>query len=219
MLRGSVRIQEIAADIHDRLPPPAHGETLLRLHLRHRAGLQVFRLRQGKERFYILRRDDHRHPLLALRDRQLRSIQAFILLRHLIQIDIQPVRQLADGHADTARAKVVAALDHPAGIPIPEQALQLPLLGGVALLNLRTAGLHAVGVVRLGRARCATNTIPTGAATQKNHHISRLRPFPAHILRRRRRNHRADLHPLGRIARMINFVDDARCQTDLISVG
>ena len=89
---------------------------------------------------------DHGHALLGFGDGQLGAVQTVILLGHGVQIDFQAVGQLADGHGHAARAKVVAALDETGGFAVAEQALELPLLGGVALLHLasrrfpRTAG-------------------------------------------------------------------------------
>ena len=186
MLGRAVGVQEIAADIHDRLSVPVHGQAGFRLDFRHRAGLQVLFPGQRQERFRVFLRHDHGHPLLALGDRQLGAVQAFIFLRNRVQVDFQAVSQLADGDADAARAEVVAPLDHPGRFAVAEQPLQLPFLGGIALLDLRAAGLDAVGCMRLGGSGRAADAVPAGASAQQDHDIPGFGAFPPYVLRRSR---------------------------------
>src|SRR5699024_11840793 len=49
---------------------------------------------------------------------------AVVFLGHQVEVYLQPVGQLADGHGDAARAEVVAALYHARDIPVAEQALE-----------------------------------------------------------------------------------------------
>ena len=69
-----------------------------------------------------------------------RCRQAVILLAYRVQVDAQAGGQLADSHGDAAGAEVVAPLDHAGDLAVPEEALDLPLLGGVALLDLAGHG-------------------------------------------------------------------------------
>ena len=219
MLRGAVRIQKFPADIHDRPPVPVHPQAGLLPHHRYRAGLQVFLRRQGQEGLRVLRGHDHRHTLLAFGNGQLRAVQALIFFRHGVQVDFQPVRQLADGHADAAGAEVVAALNHTGRLSVSEKPLQLPLLRRVSLLDLRAAGFHAMGVMRLAGAGRSPDTVPAGAAAQENDHIPRGGPLPAHVFLRGGGDDRADFHPLRRVAGMIKLIHDARRQANLIAIG
>ncbi len=82
----------------------------------------------------------------------------------LVQVDIQAVGQLTDGNGNAAGTKVVAALDHLAGVLAAEQALQLALDGRIALLHLRTAVLKAVQLVRLGGTGSTADAVTAGAA-------------------------------------------------------
>ena len=203
MLRRAIGIQERPADIHDGLPVPPHGEPGVFLHQSHLRGLKVLRRRQGQECFLVPGGHHHRHPLLAFRDGQFRSVQALVLLRNRVQVNVQPVRQFPDSHGHAAGAKVIAPLDQLRGRGIAEQPLQLPLLRGVALLHLRPAGFHAVGIMGLGGSGGPADAVPAGGPAQQDHHVPGSWPLPAHVFRRSRGDDRPDLHPLGRVAGMV----------------
>ena len=136
-----------------------------------------------------------------------------------MKVDFQAVRQLADGNADTAGAKVIAALDKPGGLRVPEQPLKLTLLRGISFLYLRAACLDAVSIMSLGGACRAADAVPAGGTAEQNHHVPGRRTFPADIFRRRRGDNRTDLHTLCRITRMVNLIYNARGKADLIAVG
>ena len=219
VLGGAVGIQERPAHVHDGLPVPVHDQPGRFGHLGHRSGLQILFLRQGQEGVHVLLLHHHRHPLLGFADGQLRAVQALIFLGDRVQVDAQPLRQLADGHGHTARAEIVAPLDHPAGGGVAEEPLELPFLGGVPLLDLRPAVLHGVSVMGLAGSRGAADAVPARGPAQEDDHIPGHRPLPAHVLSRSRRDDRADLHALGGVARMIHFIHDPRGQADLVAVG
>mgnify|MGYP000573890365 CR=1 FL=1 len=141
-------------------------------HLCHRSGLKVLFVGESNELIHILGSQRHSHALLALADGQLGAVQTLVLLGDLVQVDVQAVGQLTDGNGHTACTKVVAALDHPAGILAAEQALQLALDGSIALLHLGTAVLKAVQLVGLGGAGSTAHTITAGAAAQQNDDIA-----------------------------------------------
>ncbi len=141
-------------------------------HLCHRSGLKVLFVGEGNELVHVLGGQRHSHTLLALADGQLGAVEAVVLLGDLVQVDIQAVGQLADGDGDAAGTKVVAALDHLAGVLAAEQALQLALDGGVALLDLSTAVLEAVQLVGLGGTGSTADAVAAGAAAQQDDDIA-----------------------------------------------
>ena len=104
---------------------------------------EVLLVGQGDEGRGVLGRYGHGHAFLAFADGQLGAVQTLVLFGHFVQINAQPVGQFADGDRHAARAEVVAALDHAAGVLAPEQALQFALDGGVAFLHFGAAGFEA----------------------------------------------------------------------------
>ena len=166
----------------------------------------------------VFGRQRHGHALLALGDGQLGAVQAVVLLGDAVEVDGQAVGQLAHGDGHAARAEVVAALDHFAGVLAAEQALDLALDGSVALLHLGAAGLDAVQVVGLGRARRAADAVAAGATAQQDHDVARSGGLAAYVVGRGCAHDSADFHALGGVARMVQLVDLARCEADLVAV-
>ena len=142
MLVGTVGIQKFAADINNFLAVPVHDEPRLSLNFRHRHCLEIFFISQREESVNIVRLNNNRHALLALAYRKLRAVETLVFFRHCVEVYLESVRELAYGNRYAARAEVVAALDHQAGIFISEEPLELSLLGGVALLNLGAAAFE-----------------------------------------------------------------------------
>ena len=70
-----------------------------------------------------------------------------------------------------------------------------------------------------GGAGCTAAAVPACAAAQQNHLVAGSGTFPAHIFLRNGSNYGANFHPLGRIARVVNFIHQAGSQTDLIAIG
>ena len=149
VLDRAVRIEEGAREVGDRLAAPTHDHAGTFGHDRDAVGFKVFRLRRGNELFFILRRHDDGHALLRFGDRKLSAVETFVLLAHGVEVDCKAVGQLADGDGHAARAKVVAALDEARDLAVAEQALDLALLGRVALLDLARHGGQRLQVVAL----------------------------------------------------------------------
>ena len=219
VLGSAVGIQEGPAQVYDGTAVPAHAEPRLLCDHGDGNSLQVFLGSQGQEGISVCGTDHDGHALLALADGELGPVQPLIFLGHGVQVDIQSVGKLTDGHRYAARAKIVAALDHPTGLAVAEEALELALLGSVALLHFCAAGLHGVGVMGLGGAGGAADAVAPGTAAQEDDNISGGRGLPTNVPGRNRRDHRADLHTLGRIAGMIELVHDPRGKADLVAVG
>ena len=131
----------------------------------------------------------------------------------------RPSASLADGNRHAAGAKVIAALNEPGDLAVTEQPLNLPLLGGVALLDLGSHGGQGFQVVALGGAGGAADAVPAGAAAQQNHHVTGGGAFPADIFRRGGSNHRTALHALGDVALMVQFRHMTGSQTNLVAIG
>ena len=167
----------------------------------------------------VLRIDDNGHSLLGLGDRDLRSVEARILLRHLVEADPESRRELADRDGHSAGTEVVALLDQMSDLLAAEQSLQLSLCRRIALLDLRAAGLRRILRMLLGGAGRAADTVASSPSAEKNDDIARIGVLTDHSLLRGSRNDRADLHALCDIVRMIDLLDIAGCKTDLVAVG
>ena len=148
MALSAVGIEENARHIDDHIAVPAHHQPLFVGDARHDGGLEVLALGQRDERLNVLLGQHDRHALLRFGDGQLGAAQAVVLAGHGVQVDLQPLGQLADGHGHAARAEIVAALDELRRARIAHETLQLALLGRVALLHLRAAGFERRTAVR-----------------------------------------------------------------------
>ena len=219
VLLSAVGVQELAADVDDGLAVPHHVQALFLGDLCHGGGLKVLLGGDGDEFVHVLRGQSHSHTLLALADGQLGAVEAVILLGDLVQVDIQAVGQLADGDRDAAGAEVVAALDHLAGVFAAEQALQLALDGGVALLDLSTAVLEAVQLVGLGGTGGTADAVAAGAAAQQDDDVAGSGAFAADVGSGRCAHNSADLHPLCHIAGVIDLIHLTGSKADLVAVG
>ena len=149
VLHRAVGVQKFTGEVGHGLALPVHDHPGTLGDHGHLIGLQVLRLSGGDEPGCVLRGDDHGHALLALGDGKLRAVQALVLLAYCVQLDLQAVGQLADGHGHAAGAEVVAPLDEAGDLSVPKQTLDLPLLGGVALLDLGGHGGQGLLVVAL----------------------------------------------------------------------
>ena len=219
VLGDAVGIQKGAGQVDNLIAPPLHAQPGLLCHHGHHGGVQVLLAGLALELLHILGRQHHGHALLAFGNGQLGAVQALIFLGHLVQVDLKAGGQLADGHAHAARAKVVAALDEGGDAGVPEQALELPLGGGVALLHLGAADLHALFRVGLAGAGGPADAVTAGGPAQQHDHISRDGLLPADIGLGRGADDRADLHALGNVAGVVQLGDLAGGQADLVAVG
>ena len=216
---GAVRIQEGPGDIDDLLSSPEEHKPGAFRHHGHRGSLQVLLRRVGQEGFLVLLVHNHSHALLGLGDGDLRAVQTGVFLRNQVEIHPQACRQLADGHRHAARAEIVALLDETCHLRTAEQPLDLALRGRVSFLDLRAAGLDGRLRVDLGGSGGAAAAVPARSAAQQNDQIARIRGLPDYVLPGSRAHHRADLHALRHVGRMIDFFYIAGGQADLVAVG
>ena len=219
VLGGTVGVQELPADVADGVSVPAHGEPGRLGDNSDLGGAEVFCGGQLQEPGGVLGLHYHSHPLLGFGDGKLGAVQALVFLGHRIQVNVQAVGQLTDSNGHAAGTEVVAALNEPGGLRVPEQPLKLPFLGGVAFLNLRAAGLQGVEVVALGGTGSAAAAVTAGGAAQQDHNVPGHGALPADIGGGSGGNDRADLHPLGSVAGMVNFIHNAGGKADLVAVG
>ena len=128
----------------------------------------------ARKRCLVALGDDDGHALLALGYGELRAVEAGVLALDAVEVYLQAVGELAYGDGDAARAEVVAALYHARDLAVAEEALELALDGGVALLHLRAAVGEAVAVVGLARARRAAHAVAARAAAEQYDDVARL---------------------------------------------
>ena len=140
MLGGTVGIQELSCEVYYGLAVPLHLETGLFHNVGYLCGFKVFLLSRRNEFLGISLADNDSHSLLALGNGKLGAVKSVVLFGNSVEIDYKSVCKLTYGNGYAACTEVVAALDHPCHLGIPEQPLQLSLLGGIALLYLCTAG-------------------------------------------------------------------------------
>ena len=219
VLGNAVGVQKGPGQVHHLVPPPAHFQPGFFRHHGHGLGVQVLLRRQGPERLHVLGRQHHGHALLALGDGQLGPVQALILFRDLVQVDGKARGQLANGHAHAARAEVVAALDELGRGGLPEEPLNFPLGGRIALLHLRPAYLHGLLCVGHAGAGGPANAVAAGGPAQQDDYISRRGPLPAHVFLGRGSHHRADFQALGHIAGVVELRNLTGGQTHLVAIA
>ena len=218
-LMGAVGIEEGSGNIHNGSASPVHDQPGLFGHHCHNDRLQVLFGRVAHEFIQVFGGHNDRHSLLGFGDGQFCAVQTFILLGYQIQINVQAVRQFADGDRNAARAEVIALFDQSADLRPAEEPLQLSFRRGVALLDLGPAGGQGLLRMGLGRAGGPAHAVTACTAAQQDNDIAGFRVLTDYILSGRRAHDGADLHPLGHIAGMIDFLDLAGSQADLVAVG
>ena len=139
-MAGAGGVQEFARNVYNHVSAPSHYKSVCVGDCRDYDRVKVFG-GGGLDKFlHILGTNDNGHSLLAFGNRKLSSVKAFVLFGNGVKVDVQAGRQFADGNAYSARSKVVAADNHKAYVFVAEQALNLSLLDGVALLNFGGGG-------------------------------------------------------------------------------
>ena len=218
MLRSAVGSEEFTRQINDRVAVPHHGHARIFGYGRDDFSLEILFLGVAEELVDVFGCNVHGHTFLRFGNRQFRAIQALVLFRNLVEIDIQAVSKLANGNGNAASTEIVATLDQTACVTATEQTLQLTLDRSVTLLHFGTVKLQRLNIVSLGRAGGATNAVTAGTAAEQNDLVARSGGFAAHMICRSRGHNRTDLHTLGHIARVIDLVDLTGGKTDLVAI-
>ena len=219
VLGCAVRVEELAGQVDDGDAVPGHAHARLGGNLGDDGCLQVLLGGVAHELLDVTVGDGAGHALLGLGDGELGAVKTVVLFGHGIKVDIQAVGKLAYGDRDTAGAKVVAALDQTAGIAAAEQALQLALDRGVALLDLGARCLDGLGVLGLGGAGGTADAVTAGAAAQQDDLVGGGGALATHVVCRGSAHDGADLHALGDVAGVIEFVDLTGGKADLVAVA
>ena len=170
--------------------------------------LEVFRVRPAAMNASAsFARDDDRHTLLAIRRSPARC---------------RPARHISSGTASRLMSRPSAsspiATDTPPApkslqrrmsfvdFRLAEQALaSFRSIGRVALLHLRAAGFKGLLGVGLGGAGGAAAAVAAGPAAEQDDHVAGVGNLADDVFSRRRADDRADLHPLGYIARVVDL--------------
>ncbi len=218
LLMGTVGIQESTGNIYDGLAAPLHDQPGLLGDCSHNGGFQIFLTGIAHELVQILGIDDDRHTLLRFCDGQFCAVQTFIFLGDQIQVDVQTVCQFADGYGHAACTEVVALLNKIGYFRPAEETLQLTLCRRVALLNLCAACGQGLLCVGLGGACCAAHAVTSGPAAKKDNDISGIGIQTLYIFTCGCAHNGADLHTLGYVTGMVDLLDLAGSQTDLVAV-
>ena len=159
------------------------------------------------------------HALLGFADGEFRGVEAGIFGGHAVQVDVEAGGQFADGYAHAAGAEVVGLLDEAGDLRTAEQALELALLGGVALLHFAAAGLEGRLGVLLGGTGGSADAVTAGAAAQKQDDVSGGGGFAADGRCLHGTYHGANLHALGGVAFGVNFTHVRGGQANLVAVA
>ena len=218
MLRGTVGSEEFTRQINDRVAVPHHSHARIFGYGRDDFSLEILFLGVAEELVDVFGCNVHGHTFLRFGNRKFRAVQALVLFRNLVEIDIQAVSELTNSNGNAASTEIVATLDQTACVTATEQTLQLTLDRSVALLHFGTVKLQRLNIVSLGRAGGTTNAVTSGTAAEQNDLVARSGGFAAHMICRSRGHNRTDLHTLGHIARVIDLVDLTGGKTNLVAV-
>ena len=86
-------------------------------------GFEVFATGGGEEGSDVFRLKDDRHAFLRFRQGDFGTIEAVILERHAVEMDVERRGEFADGNGHATRTKVITTLDEFADRGIAEEAL------------------------------------------------------------------------------------------------
>ena len=191
VLGRAVGVEEVAGEVDDGVALPGHADAGLMRDLGDHGRLEVLLGGVAHELLDVLLGHGDGHALLGLGNRELGAVQAVVLLGDHVEVDVEAVGELAHGDGHAARAEVVAALDEATGVAAAEEALQLALHGGIALLDLGAVLLDGLDVVGLGGAGGAADAVTAGAATEQDDLVAGGGALAADVARRGGAHHGA----------------------------
>ena len=122
----------------------------------------------------------YRHALLGFRNSQFCGVETGIFGGHTVEINIQSVRQFADGDTDSARSEVVGLLDKTRHLGTAEKALYFSLFRCITFLHLAAARLQRCLCMLFARTCGATYAVPARATAQQKNHIAGCRTLATH---------------------------------------
>ena len=215
----AVRIEKIAGNIDDRTPLEEHLHAPVIRNDGNGRRRKIFTRGEADKFVPVLFRNDDRHALLRLGDGEFRTRQPLVFERHFVEVDDQPVRKLADGDGNAARAEVVAFFDLSRYFRVEEQALQFALGERVALLHLCAAGLHRMRVVRFRRTGRAAASVAPRLSAEQDDDVALCGLLAVDHIPPGSADDEARFQPLRLVTGMIDLVDDARGEPYLIAVG
>ena len=218
-LAGAGRVDKGARQVNDVLTAVFDDHAAGVGDVSHVGAFEVFFVGHGLESFPVFLGDDAGHAFLRFGDGQLGAGEAFVFLRHTVEVDVQAVGQFADGNGNAASAEVVAALDHAGDFRTAEQALNLAFFDRVPLLHFCAGGFQRVDVLVLGGTGGAAAAVAAGFAAEEHDDVARFWALADDVFSRRCSNHSSYFHALGFVARMVHFVDNAGGHADLVAVG
>ncbi len=161
---GSVRIEEGAADIDNRVALPMHGEAPFIRDVGHNGRFQIFFGGVADEGIRIFGSDDDGHAFLRFGNGKFRAVESFVFLRDGIQIDVDAVREFSDRDGNAARAEIVAAQDETRHFAATEEALDFALGERVSFLHFRAARFNRFFIELFGGAGGAAHAVTSRAS-------------------------------------------------------
>ncbi len=167
--------------------------------------------------FQIFRRDDDSHALLRFGNRELRPVQALVFAGHAVEKNFERGREFAYRDRDAAGAKIVASLYHARDFRIAEKPLQFTLRRGVAFLHLGAVFERLLGVL-LRRARRTADAVAPRAPAHENDDVARRGDAADDVFALAGCDNGADFEALCDVAWVINFVNHASREPDLVAV-
>ena len=218
-MRRAGAVYESAAEVCDLRAVVEHAHAAGVRNIGHITYLYIVREREAFELRSVFSSHDYGHALLRLADRQLGGVQAVVLHGHAVQVDVQAVSKLADCYAHAASAEVVGTLDEARNLGAAEEALELALLGGIALLHLAAGGLEGRAGMALGRSGRTADAVAAGASAQQKHHVAGDGLLAAHVRCLYGSYHGTDLKALCGVAGVVDFAHVCGCEADLVAVA
>ena len=217
-LLDAVGVEEGAGEVDDGLAAPFHPQAAAVGDVGDVDALEVLLVGFGDEVGGIGGVDADGHAFLRFGNGEFGAVEAVVFLRHGIEVDVERGGNLADRDRHAAGAEVVADFDLLGEFRIAEQALDLALGRGVALLDFGGVFQSGVGVLLRRTGRTADAVAP-GAAADEEDNIAGRRRAAEDLRARRGGDHGADFQALRDVAGVVDFRDLAGGEADLVAVG
>ena len=216
---GAGAVDEFARKVADLGARIEHAHTTAAGDVGHVGDLDIVDGTMLHKGFHIRSLDHDGHALLGLADCEFGSVEAGVLGRNAVEIDVQSRGELAYGYAHAAGAEIVGFLDETGDLGAAEKTLELAFLRGISLLDLAAASLERRLGVLLGGASGTSYAVAAGASPEQEDDITGLGALAAHVGSLDGSNHSADLHALGGISLIVDFADVGGGKAYLVAVA